>query len=418
MAYTALGNVSLGYRLLWSRLRQPCAVELFVNSADSAGVNVAQLLSAFDDAWTVSSPVLLLSIQSPQLLRDFLLQAPPGSPWLSVHEADLHDDPRLAQCVQQAHQRGLKVIWRGESGMYPSPAQAPWFLRQMVTLTVEEALTALRVSLRKHHGAEAPLPRRRISPVLGGHIYEAVASRALTEHCLDEQGAWGVAGWPLEDVLHGYRNQRIQPSYHAILRLIEAIDADAATEQLEQLLREEPILAYRFLRYGNSAGAGLRTEVDSLRRGLMLLGLSQLRGWLLEQLPRGCCDLNLQPIRTMLVLRARLMTQLLDTGEGDEMRREMYLCGLLSQIDLLLGEALPEALARLPLSERVSSTIVNRDGPYSPYLQAASALESPRTLATRALCESHEMDIEQVNRALLHTLAGAGQRPSKGRLLF
>jgi c-di-GMP-related signal transduction protein len=253
--------------------------------------------------------------------------------------------------------------------------------------------------------------------VLPGQIYEAVASRVLAEHCLDEQRAWGVAGWPMEDVLHGYRHRQIQPGQQTITRLVEAIDADDSVEHIELILSEEPILAYRFLRYANSAALGRRTDIDSIRQGLMVLGLSLLRSWLLEQLPHASGDLNLQPVRTTLALRAHLMNHLLDAGDGDDLRREVYLCGLLSQMDLMLGEPLNAALARLPLSQRITSAILDHSGPYMPYLDVAAALESPNTQATRALCDLHQMNSEEVNRALLRTLSQIRPRPARGLLL-
>lgn len=416
MAKTVLGGVSLGYRLLWNQLRQLCGVQLFVGTDDTTAVDASHLLSALDELWSEQAPTLLLSVQSPRLLTDILDHAPVGTPWMEVHEMQLRD-PAMARRVHQAHQRGMKLIWRGEPGQRPSAALAPCFLRPMVNLTPEEALAGLRVSLRKHNGADATPASRVTSPVLAGHIYEAVASRVLTEHCLDEQRAWGVAGWPMEDVLHGYRHQRIQPGHRAVVQVVEAIDADKSVEHIEHILSEDPILAYRFMRYANSAALGLRTEIESLRHGLMVLGLSLIRSWLLEQLPHATSDLNLQPVRAAMVLRARLMEHLLDAGDGDDLRREIYLCGLLSQIDLLLGEPLNTALARIPLSERITSAILGHSGPYMPYLDVAMALESPPTRTTRVLCDSHQMNSEEVNRALLRTLSNARQHPAKGLLL-
>lgn len=416
MAHTVLGSVSLGYQLLWNPLRQLSGVQLFIGTDDTAAVDAPHLLSALGEAWSEQAPVLLLCVQSPRLLGDLLDHAPKGGPWLEVHESQLRD-PAMAQRVHQAHQRGLKLIWRGEPGARPNAALAPCFLRTMVSLTPQEALAGLRVSLRKHNGADDVPSSRVHSPVLADQIYEAVASRVLTEHCLDEQGAWGVAGWPMEDVLHGYRHQRMQPGHRAIVGLVEAIDADDSAERIEQTLNEEPILAYRFLRYANSAAFSLRAEIDSVRHGLMVLGLSRLRSWLLEQLPHATSDLNLQPVRTALVVRARLMERLLDAGDSDDLRREVYLCGLLSQMDLMLGEPLDAALARIPISERITSAILSHSGPYLPYLEVATALESANTQATGALCNSHQMDREEVNHALLGTLSHARLRPAKGLLL-
>jgi c-di-GMP-related signal transduction protein len=209
----------------------------------------------------------------------------------------------------------------------------------------------------------------------------------------------------MEDVLHGYRHQRMQPAHSTIMQLMTAVDADQSVEAIEHILSEEPILAYRFMRYINSVGLGLRTEVESIRHGLLVLGYSLFQAWLVEQLPHATSDTNLQPVRTALVIRARLMDHLLDAGDGDDLRREVYLCGLLSQIDLLLGEPLNTALLRFPLPERIVSAILQNAGPYAPYLEVATALESANTHLTHTLCETHELAFEDVNRALLRTLS-------------
>lgn len=412
MTPSALGSVSLGYQLLWNPLRRLRGVQLFVGLDDTAVVDARHLLSAIEALWTAQAPILLLSIQSARLLADILDNAPASSPWIEVHDTYLRD-PAMAQKLSQAHRRGLRMIWRGEPGQRPGAALAPCFLRTILSLTAEEALAGLRVSLRKHNGSVAPRP----SPVRADQIYESVASRVLAEHCLDEQGAWAVAGWPVDEVLHGYRQKRIQPGRRALVQLIAAIDADDSLDHLEQSLSDEPILAYCFVRYINSAGLCLRTEIESIRHGLMVLGVSEVRAWLQEQLPHANSDLNLQPVRTAIALRARLTGNLLDAGQGDNLRREISLCGLLSQIDLLLGEPLHEALARLQLPTRITSALLSHSGPYVSYLDIAAALESSDTQATRALCAAHEMDLENVNRTLLRTLSQARQPSAKGLLL-
>ena len=416
MTHTVLGSVSLGYQLLWGQLRALRGVQLFVGIEDTTPVDSEHFLSALDELWSAQAPTLLLSIQSVRLLSDILDKAPETCPWIEINDALLRD-PAMAARVHQAHQRGLKLIWRGEPGTRPHVALAPCFLRHMVSLTTAESLTGLRVSLRKHNGADPSQANRVSSPVLPNQIYESIASWVLTEHCLDQQGAWAVSGWPIEDVLHGYRHQRIQPGQRAVVALIEAIDADDSVEHIEQILCEEPILAYRFMRYANSAGLSLRTEIESIRHGLLVLGFSLIRSWLLEQLPHADSDLNLQPVRVGMVMRAHLMAHLLDAGDSDDLRREVYLCGLLSQIDLMLGEPLSTALARLQLSERITSAILQRAGPYMPYLDVATALESPQTHTTRALCDSHQLNNEAVNQALLRTLSQVRHRPAKGLLL-
>jgi hypothetical protein len=401
MAQTVLGNISLGYQLLWNPQRQPAAVQLFVNADAEVPVDARHLLAALGELWPESAPPLLLTLQSQGLLLDLLDHAGPTDPWLRINEAWL-EQPELARRVHQAQQRGLPLVWHGEPGQRPGPAPGHGFHKHIINLTPEETLQALRAAL--HRQRELKDTAQPASPVAAGQIYEGVASRALAEHCLDQQDAWALANWPVEDVLHGYPQQPIPPDQATLARLVEAIDADASLDAIERLLSEEPVLAWRFLRYVNSPGLGLRSEVESIRRGLMVLGYSVLKAWVQEQRPQATDDRNLQPIRMALVMRAHLMERLLDAGEEDNLRREVYLCGLLSQIDLLLGEPLASALARLPLSERITDALLQRSGPYAPYLEIATALASPDTRATHALCDAHQIGLEEVNRALLRTL--------------
>jgi hypothetical protein len=346
----------------------------------------------------------LLSTTSPQLLADLLDLAPPTLARIEVADSLLRT-PAIEHRLFRAKQRGLQLVWRGEPGRQPSPAHAGAFSQNILGLTAEEALAGLRAYLHKNKGAR-PNPSDT-SPVRAGQIYETVASQALAEHCLDQQGASALLGWPSEDVLHNYRQSHIQPEKNVLLGLIKAINSDESMEMIEHLLGQEPLLAYRFLRYTNSAGLGLRHEIDALRQGLMVLGLSRTKSWLQDQLPHASTDLNLQPIRVSLVLRAQFMANLIDSGAGDALSREIYLCGLLSQIDTLLGDPLPLTLTSIPLPERVTAALLRKNGPYFPYLAVAASLETARPQTTHDLCDTHELNIEEVNLALLRTLANA-----------
>ena len=408
MATGILHHVSLGYQLLWGPQRQVTGVQLRIDAHEDSAFDPAHLLAALSDLWGVQSPPLLLSTTSDTLLAALLDGMPPTLARLEVPDA-LLQNPVMTQRVMRGQQRGLQLLWRGEPGTHFKAAYTGCFGQSILGLSAEEALMCLRISLRSHNGSP-PRPGAS-SPVRPGQIYEGVASRVLAEHCLDEQRASALLGWPMEDVLHGYRQRRIQPGQRAIRRLVKAIDADTSMDEIEQWLGEEPMLAYRFLRYANSAGLGLNSEVTALRQGLMVLGLSRVKSWLLEQIPHAASDLNLQPVRTAMVLRAQFMAELLDAGEGEALKRELYLCGLLSQIDLLLGEPMPGALHAIPLPERVTSAIVGQSGPYWPYLEIATALETPHTASTRALCATHGFDEEDVNRALLRALAALRSQP-------
>ncbi len=413
MTSSVLGSVTLGYRPLWNQRRDLAAVQLFVEAGQEGAVDAVHLLHALAELDTPTNPPLLLSMQSRQLLSDMLEHAPAndGTHWIEVRQEWLAD-PAMAQHVRAAHQRGLRLVWRGPAEQTPPEGLARCFVKSVITLSAEAALAALQAGAAQRNISGFTSVAATRSPVQPGQIYEGVASRALMEHCLDQQNAYALLGWPEEDVLHEHRHQAIAPEHRSMMRVIKAVDADLSMEQIEAVLGEEPVLAYRFLAYVNSAGVGVRTGVESLRHGLMMLGCTSLGKWLVSQLPQASEDLNLHPVKAGMILRARLMEHLLDAGVEEGLRHEIYLCGLFSQLDLLLGEPLGALLRRIPLSDRIYDATVKNSGPYAPSLEIAKAQATDDTRNIRALCRRHEMPIDDANRALLRTLVTLKAQPT------
>ena len=394
MTSSVLGSVTLGFEPIWNQKRQCTGVRLFVASDSSSAVDARHLLEAISKLWPDTAPTLLLNVQSFDLLGDLLNHLPENGIWLEISDAALGHQA-LTGIIRQANQRGWHLVWSGQDGHAPPPHSASLFHKTLRTLTPQEALMAL-------HASQRPTSP---SPVLAGCLYQGLASQALVDHALDRQGIWGVVGWPVDEILHSHRLQQIQPSRLHIRALLKAQDNDASLEALENLLGEEPLLTYRFLRYANSAHFGARREINTIRQGLMVMGYTQLRTWLMEQISTGQDDPNLAPIRTSMVLRGHLMEHLCEAGIENELRREVFLCGIFSQLDLLLGEHLGAAIHRLPLSGRITSAVVGQTGPYAAWLAVASALESSNTRMIREVCKAHGMPADEVNRALLRTLA-------------
>ena len=405
MTRSVLGTIVLGYRPLWNRQRTLAGVQLFIEVDPVHPVDAAHLLRTLDEMWTPQSPPLLLSPQTPRLLHELLAHAPGKSPWIEVRSEWL-DDVDTLKAVFLARDRGLFLVWRGGSDRLPDPELAACFDKCLLTLSPQDTVQAVRSAVQALAlQAGARDLALQASPVLPGQLYEGIASRALLHHCLDQRGAQALAGWPGDDVLHSYRLQNLQASREVVTKLIRIVAADESMEVIEQVLSQDPALVYRFLAHANSPTLGLQSGIDSLRRALMMIGYASLGQWLQQQLPHCLDDLDLKPIKAAMVMRAHLMEMLLDAGEEQELRREVYLCGLFSQIDMLLGEPLGTALQTLPLSDRIHDATVAHTGPYESVLAIASAMEREDTTHTRRLCEEHEMPIEDVNRVLLRSLA-------------
>jgi hypothetical protein len=398
MSASVLAQLSLAYRHLWSRLRLPIGVELVVEVApDAAGVDARHLVNALTELWPARAPQLLLSIRQRALLHDMLLHGRADGAWIAVPQALLQQQPGCAPLVRQAHQRGLPLVWAGGPGQSPPPELADCFARGMYLLDTAQASQAMQVMQRP---ADAPAPQL-LPP---GQILQSPLNLPLAQWALDRQQAWAVAGWPYDDSL-----RRLQapapPSRERITQLLRAIERDEPLDRMAALLEADPVLAYRFLVELNSPAARLREPVDDLHSGLMLMGLGPLQRWLQSQVAAAELAADLRPLRRHLYTRAQLLVHLYEPGDEEDLRRELHLCALFSQLDGLLREPLAQLLARLPLSHRIRDALLAHSGPYHEPLQLARLLQSGEPQAVRRHVEELGLHPEDVNRALLRTLA-------------
>lgn len=398
MPASGRAEVALSYQLLWNPQRQIHTALLWLNPSAGGTPDVRAIASLIEPLGQRAGQPLLLCSPSTALLAELLEALPAQAAQLVVTDAQLQE-PAIGTRVVRAAQRGLQLVWQGEPGTQVKPAWSACFGHSLRALSSDEALVGLRLARRSKSSAP-----RLTSPVHPGDWVEGVASRALAQHCLDQQGAGALLGWPGDDVLFTLRHKRIGPDRQLLTQALKALDADAPMEQLESLLAHDPLLVYRLLRYTNSAGLGLGREVDSLRLGLMVLGQRNLAAWLTTMRNGASDEPDLRPIRQSLALRAHLMGELLDSGDADPLRRELILCGLLSGVDLLLDEPMTVALHGMPLPQRVSAALLQHRGPYWPYLDVAQSLEAPPT-DTAALCARYGFSTHSVNLAVVRTLA-------------
>ena len=145
MVQSGLGSLVLGYRPLWNAARRLAGIQLYVHSEGATLVDAPHLLRTIQELRTSSSPPLLLSARSQQLLVDLLEHAPRGAPWIEVPHAWL-DVPAIRERARQAHARGLRLVWRGELDHLPDTDTARLFDNSLLHLSSTDAVLALQAA--------------------------------------------------------------------------------------------------------------------------------------------------------------------------------------------------------------------------------------------------------------------------------
>lgn len=407
MSLNILDHVGLAYQPIWGARRQLAAIRLRVCALHAESVDAAHLLQLLSSECQPHTPPLLVSFVDRALLWQALNLAPFEGLWLELPDDGDFATTELRQLIPLARRMGHHLVQCAPlaRAQIEGSAAAPQCL---LDLWPEDVAQALRSLAGAGPGAD-PVPR---SPVLAGQIYQNIGSSALAAHCLDDRRAWGVCDWPVDDVLHQHRHLPIACDRQVVLHVLRAFEQDLSMDEVEDRIYLDPVLTYRMLRLVNSVAFGTSREIDSVRHALMLLGHGHMRQWLGEQLLAASLEPALRPVRHAMVLRAHLMDHLMDAGPEHDLRAEIHTTGLFSRIDGLLQEPLPDALARIPLSARVTDALLHHQGPYVSYLEVARHMEDPAAMADLPmLCQTHEFGLDEVNRALIRMLCHVRHNP-------
>jgi EAL and modified HD-GYP domain-containing signal transduction protein len=143
------------------------------------------------------------------------------------------------------------------------------------------------------------------------------------------------------------------------LQAVTSITGDAPFEEVQRAVTVDPGLGVRLLRYVNSAGAGLRTRVSSLRQALVLVGARTVRQWALLVMLTDIGRARPAVISSGL-LRAKLC-ELIAADKGVD-RDSAFAVGLLSMLEALLDVPLGEIIPTLPLTDDVLAALLEGEG--------------------------------------------------------
>ena len=226
------------------------------------------------------------------------------------------------------------------------------------------------------------------------------------------RGAWAVTGWPVDEaVSEGQKPNKLTmpPDLAVIAELITRADRQEPLEPLEDTLRRDPTLAFKLLRYINSAAFGLRVEIGSFRHAIMLLGYQRLKRWLALLLSTASKDTNMKPVMFAAVRRGLLMEELVRGSGDEEMRNEMFICGVFSLLDRMFKQPFSELMKTIPVPQRVYQALVDGAGPYQPYFELVKAVEAESLFDFRSAADSLMMSVTEINRAQLRALTAAAQ---------
>jgi c-di-GMP phosphodiesterase len=394
-----LGQVALCYSAFIDRHRAVTATRLTVFPLrPDATLDATQLLDVLAEVWPADGGRVSLNIVGERLLGDVLRAQPSANlmlelPWFMAADAAHRD------ALEALHRAGNLLLLKGRPASELPREVLPWFAHSIIDLSED----------RRIHET-GPRPAAATGRSIA-HVQSGIRTVADMQGAFD-RGAAAVLGWPIDDVIAAaHRDSRSagQADLQVIVELIHRVDREEPVARLEQTLRRDPTLAYKLLRYINSPALGLRVEISSFAHAIMMLGHRKLKRWLALLLATASKDANLKPVMFAAVRRGLLLEELARSVGDEEMRNEMFICGVFSLLDRIFNQPFAELLKSIPVPERVAKALIENGGPYQPYVELVHAVEGQSLYDIRAAAEGLLLGMSEINRAQLRALAAAAQ---------
>ena len=159
-----------------------------------------------------------------------------------------------------------------------------------------------------------------------------------------------------------------------IARLMQlTLDAESRDADIEREFRADPGLSLKLLKIVNSASSGY-TGIESIHHALRLIGRSPLHRWLALLLaysaPHG--DGVSHELLFSAIECGRFCELLAQRADKHSTSGSLFLTGLLSRFDKILGMPLPEMLEQIHVSPDVEAALLHGSGLHAPFLELAT----------------------------------------------
>ena len=378
----------LGYELSWQQHDRapPTAQEL-----EGLVGFVARHVNHEEHGWLLRDKILFLDAVPAMLSTDSLHALPPERTVLAFDIRQLTDvDVRSA--VQAVRAGGVGVAIRGCDLNLLARNLSPYASYLEVRFTGANVADQARTYAAAKHSALRMVGR----PVGTWADFDACAALGL-DAFVGKLHLTPRPGNPLKGM---------NPTQNVILQLMQMVQTNEDVPKLESVLKRDPALTYKLLRYINTAGFGVGREVHSLRQAISLLGYAPLYRWLVLLLATASTSGYSPVLMETAVVRGRLAELLGQKFLGKGEAENLFVAGMFSLLDRLLGLPMDEVLATIQLPAEVVQALKKREGRYGPYLALAEACELNSKLVA-SLADTLDVSPTEVNQAHLSALAWA-----------
>lgn len=223
-------------------------------------------------------------------------------------------------------------------------------------------------------GLERQIKSMRASHPQISIAIDGVTSWAEYRLCQDLGVSYSLGGFAAspDDEKQG---EKLNQSRLVLFEMLNLLRSDAEVTDLVAVAKRDPGVALKVVDMANSPLSGLSAPVASIQQALVVLGRDMLYRWLALGIYRAGNHGYDETLLEFALSRARFLELVAHPLRSKTECDELFLVGMLSLLDNLLGIPMDKAIETMTLPGAVRNVLLRSEGNYGRFLMLALAVE-------------------------------------------
>ncbi|MBM7556876.1 c-di-GMP-related signal transduction protein [Halanaerobacter jeridensis] len=154
----------------------------------------------------------------------------------------------------------------------------------------------------------------------------------------------------------------------------------------------------------NSAAFSFSQEIESIKHAIVLLGIEEVKKWFDLVVVKELADDKPKEIIRQSLIRARMSELLGQKSNCGLENSKLFMMGLFSMIDVLMGRNLEEVLSELPLAKDIKDALLGKKVVLNNFYQLVISYEEGEWEKVNLFIDKLGLNKELVSDAFLEAI--------------
>jgi len=187
-----------------------------------------------------------------------------------------------------------------------------------------------------------------------------------------------------------------------LLRLLAEVTRKETTmEKLRDIISIDIAISYKLMRFLNSAYFYRLQEVKTVKHAIAYLGEKELRRFVLLVVISELASEQPGELTRLALVRAKFCELLGEISPHKAISGELFIMGLFSLLDTMLGAPMDKIMDKLPIGRRVKDALAQRSGLLAGFLKVSMAFERNQQRKISSLLLELKINPQQVPESYL-----------------